>query len=62
MSALRKPTNPNAANAEGSPYADSGATRNCMKCGLWRPQGGGRINKRTRMWNCAGCLPKEVKA
>lgn len=30
--------------------------RNCFPCNKFKPQSGGRINPRTRLWNCSGCV------
>jgi hypothetical protein len=59
---LRRPTNHNSSNPTATPFVGCGATassatRNCMTCGKWRSQAGGRVNPRTRMWQCAGCAP-----
>lgn len=58
--ALRRPTDPHRANGVGSSFTASGC-RNCMTCGKWRSQAGGRIHPRTRMWQCHGCTPVPAK-
>jgi hypothetical protein len=46
----------------GEPYTgnqqfkDTGTLRSCMRCSKHRPMAGGRIDPRTRFWNCAGCV------
>jgi flavoprotein len=64
MSALRRPTNRDGQNVTITPYTDSGAVRSCGRCLKHKPQAGGSIHPRTRLWNCAGCtamrlVPKE---
>ncbi len=59
MSALRKPTNHTGSNATDNPF-NAGSTRHCMTCNKWRSQAGGRINPRTRFWQCAGCIPVKL--
>ena len=54
---LRRLTNHTAANPGDNPFAGNGSMRNCMSCFKWRPQAGGRIHPRTRLWQCHGCRP-----
>lgn len=50
--------------AKGSPFAGTGNGKHCMTCNQWRDTLGGTIDKRTRLFKCAGCsrpaLPKEA--
>lgn len=40
-----------------SPVASPGISgrRKCWTCNLGKPELGGRVHPRTRMWHCAGC-------
>lgn len=58
--ALRRPTNTNAANGVGSPF-QAGNTRNCFRCGKWRSQAGGAICKRSRLWMCSCCKANRLQ-
>ena len=35
-------------------------TRHCWTCQTIKPEGGGTMNKRTKMWSCAACKPVVV--
>lgn len=62
---LRRPTNHDGSNNTQTPFMGcgctaTGATRNCMTCGKWRPQAGGRTNTRTKLWQCASCVAVQL--
>ena len=39
-----------------------GFTRKCFGCNLNRIDRGGKTDKRTRMWHCAGCVATKEEA
>lgn len=53
----RRHTNRSLPNVTETPFTGNGTTRNCMSCSRWRPQAGGRIHPRTKLWQCHGCRP-----
>lgn len=57
---MRRPTNHTAANPGDNLFSGNGSMRNCMSCCKWRPQAGGRVHPRTRLWQCHGCRPVEA--